>query len=101
MSCHSIIKHVKITGLIVQSKEIKLAVFNQTNKKTKKKESLIARNIQVIVTDDKILMAMVNMTVYSSSKKQKSTSDYPSDLDQIKAIGVPISTGYGGNLNLF
>ena len=37
---------------------------------------------------------MTDMTVCSASKKQQSTSDYPYDLDQIKAMGVPISTGY-------
>ena len=37
---------------------------------------------------------MTNMTVCSASKKQQSTSDYPPDLDQIKAIGDPIYTGY-------
>ena len=30
---HSIIEHVNSAGLIVQNKEIKVAVFNQTNKK--------------------------------------------------------------------
>ena len=37
---------------------------------------------------------MTNVTVCSAGKKQQSTSDYPSDLDQIKAIDVLISTGY-------
>ena len=39
-------------------------------------------------------MAMTNMTLCSASKKQQKTSDYPSELYQLKAIGVPISTGY-------
>ena len=39
-------------------------------------------------------MPITNMTFLNSSKKQQSTSDNPSDLDHIKAIGVPISTGY-------
>ena len=39
-------------------------------------------------------MEMTNVTVCSAGKKQQSTSDYPSDLDQIKAIDVLISTGY-------
>ena len=42
-------------------------------------------------------MAMTNMTVCYDGKKQQSASDYPSDLDQIKYIGVPISTGYRWN----
>ena len=33
VSHHSIIEHVKISGLIVQNKEIKMALFNQTNTK--------------------------------------------------------------------
>ena len=37
---------------------------------------------------------MTNVTVCSAGKKQQSTSDYPPDLDQIKAIGDPIYTGY-------
>ena len=37
---------------------------------------------------------MTNMTVCSASKKQQPTSDYSPNLDQIKAIGVPISSGY-------
>ena len=34
------------------------------------------------------------MIVCYASKKQKSTSDYPSDLYQTKDIGVPNSTRY-------
>ena len=37
---------------------------------------------------------MTNMTVCSASKKQQSISDYTSDLDQIKSIGVPIYKKY-------
>ena len=37
---------------------------------------------------------MTNVTVCYSSKKQQPTSDYSSNLDQIKAIGVPIYTRY-------
>ena len=33
VSHHSIIEHVKRSGLIVQNKEIKMALFNQTNTK--------------------------------------------------------------------
>ena len=39
-------------------------------------------------------MAMTNTIVSFSNKKQQSTSEYPSDLHQIKAIGVPISIRY-------
>ena len=43
---------------------------------------------------------MTNMCVCSDSKKQQPTSEYPYDLDQIKYIGVPISTVYiYGNMN--
>ena len=52
------------------------------------------------MTDDKWSMAMTNMCVCSDSKKQQPTSEYPYDLDQIKYIGVPISTVYiYGNMN--
>ena len=34
VSHHSIIEHIKSAGLIVQSKEIKVAVFNQNNTKS-------------------------------------------------------------------
>ena len=91
---HNLIEHVESAGLIVQSKEIKVAVFNQTNTKAIIKEALRTKNIQGRVTDEKLVMSMTNMNVCSASKKQQSTSDYPSDLDQIKAIGVPISTRY-------
>ena len=94
MSHQSLIEHVKISGLIVQGKEKKAAVFNQTNTKEIIKEALITKKSQGRVTDEKLSMAMNNINVYSASKKQQSTSDYTSDLDQIKTIGVPISTGY-------
>ena len=93
VSRHSLIEHVKSAGLVIQIKEIKVAVFNQTNTKAMIKEALITNKIQGIMVDGKRAMAMNNMTVCSASKKQQSTSDYPSDLYQIKAIGVPISTG--------
>ena len=50
--------------------------------------------IQGIVTDEKIAMAMINITVCYVSKKPQSKSDYRSNLEQIKAIGVPISARY-------
>ena len=40
VSHHSLIEYVKSSGLIVQGKEIKVAVFNQTNKKSIIKEAL-------------------------------------------------------------
>ena len=40
VSNHSLIEHVKRAGFIVQSKEIKVAVFNQTNTKAIIKEAL-------------------------------------------------------------
>ena len=80
--------------MVVQSKEIKVAVFNQTNTKAIIKEALRTKNIQRRVADEKQFMAVINMSVCSSSKKQQSTSDYPYDLYQIKAIGFTISTGY-------
>ena len=81
---HGIIEHVKISGLIVKIKEIKVAVFNQTNTKAIIKEALRTKKSQVRVKDEKQSMAMTNMTVSYASNKQQSTSDYPSDLDQIK-----------------
>ena len=80
--------------MIVQSKEIKVAVLNQTNIKSIIEESPRTKNIQGRVTDDKRSMAMTNKTVCYASKKQQSTSDYPSELDHIKSIDVPIYTGY-------
>ena len=93
-SHHSFIKHVKNSGLIAQIKEIKVAVFNQTNTKEIIKEVLRIKKSQGRVVDEKKSTAMTNMTVCYYSKKQQSTSDYPSDLDQIKATGVTIYTGY-------
>ena len=46
------------------------------------------------MTDEKIAMAMINITVCYVSKKPQSKSDYRSNLEQIKAIGATISTGY-------
>ena len=94
MSHHSLIEYFKRAGLIVQSREIKVVLFNQTNTKSIINEALRTKHGQVIVTDDKRSISMNNMTVCYASKKHQSTSDYPSDLDQIKAIGVPIYTGY-------
>ena len=94
VSHHNCIEYVKSAGLIVQSKEIKVAVFNHTNTKATIKEALKTKNSQGRVTDEKRSMAMTNMTVCSDIKKQQLTSDYPSKSDQIKAMGVPISTGY-------
>ena len=37
---HSLVEYVKSAGLIVQSKEIKVVVFNHTNKKSIIKEAL-------------------------------------------------------------
>ena len=37
---------------------------------------------------------MTNTTVCYASKKQQSTSSYPSKLDQMKSVVVKISTGY-------
>ena len=45
-------------------------------------------------TDDKLPMAMTNMTVCYSCKTTQSTSDKPSVLNQIKARGVSIYNGY-------
>ena len=92
MSHHSLIEHVKSAFFIVQSKEIKLAISNHTNKKSIIKKALRTKNSQGRVTDKKQYIAMTNMTAYTFSKKQQSTSDYPSNLDQIEAIGVPIIT---------
>ena len=50
--------------------------------------------IQGRVTYEKRAMSIDNITVCYASKKQQSTSDYPLDFDQIKAIGLPIFTGY-------
>ena len=94
MSHHSFIEHVKSACLIVQIKEIKVAVFNQTNTKAIIKEAIRTKHSQVRVKDEKRDMAMTDMNVCSYIKKPKSTSAYPSKLYQIKAIGVPISTGY-------
>ena len=46
------------------------------------------------MTDEKQYMSMTNITVCYASNKQQLDSDYPSGLDHIKAIGIPISTGY-------
>ena len=90
----SLIKHVKIAGLIVPSKEIKVAVFHQTNTKTIIKETLITKKSQLRAADEKRLIAMTNINVCYSSKKPQSTSDHTSTLDQIKYSGVSISNGY-------
>ena len=43
----------------------------------------MTKKIQERVKYEKLYMVMTNTTVYYASKKQKSTSDYPPDLDQI------------------
>ena len=78
---HSLIENVKSEGLIVQSKEIKVAIFIHTNKKAIIKESLRTKNSQGRVTDKKQYISMTNMNVCDSSKKQKPTSDHPSNSD--------------------
>ena len=92
MSHHSLIEHVKSACFIVQSKEIKLAISNHTNKKSIIKKALRTKNSQGRVTDKKQYISMTNMNVCDSSKKQKPTSDHPSNSDQIEAIGLPIFT---------
>ena len=94
MSHHSIVEQINSADLIVQSKEIKVADFNQTNTKAIIKEALRTKKSQVRVKDEKQSMAMNNMNVCYYRKKRQSTSYYTSDLDQIKAMGVPISNGY-------
>ena len=91
---HSFIGHVNSATLIVQIKEIEVAVFNHTNIKSIIKEALITKNIQGRVTYEIQYMAMTNMTVCSASNKQQSISDSQPNLDQIKYIGVPISIEY-------
>ena len=54
----------------------------------------MTKKSQERVKYEKLYMVMTNTTVYYASKKQKSTSDYTSDLDQIKYIGVPIYRKY-------
>ena len=90
----SLIKHVKIAGLIVPSKEIKVAVFHQTNTKTIIKETLRTKKSQVRAAYEKRLIAMTNITVCYSSNTLQSISDNPYTLDKIKPSGVPISTKY-------
>ena len=63
---HSFIEHVKSTGLIVQSKEIKVAVFNQINKTQIIKEDIRTKKSQGRVIYEKRAMAMTNMTVCST-----------------------------------
>ena len=75
MPSHSVIKHVNSAGLIVQIKEIKVAVFNQYNTTAIIKEDLRTKSGQVIVIDDNIAMAVTNMTVCSDIKKQQSNSE--------------------------
>ena len=94
MSHRILIKHVKRVGLIVPIKEIKFVLFHHTNTKTIINEALITKKIKLRATDEKWSMAITNMTACYSSKTPKSTSDKPYDLDQIKASGVSISTGY-------
>ena len=94
VSHHGLIEQIKIAGLIVQSKEIKVAVFNQTNTILIVNEALRTKNIQGRVTDEKRSIAITNMNVCSNSNIQQSNSCYPSDLDQIKAMVVTISIQY-------
>ena len=64
MSHYSLVDNVESAGLIVPSREIKVAVFNQTNKKTLIKGDLITKNSQQRATDDKLEMAMTNPTMF-------------------------------------
>ena len=68
MSYYSLIDSVESAGSIVPSREIKVAVFNQTNKKKLIKEDLITKNSQQRATDDKLEMAMTNLTMFYISK---------------------------------
>ena len=43
---HSLIEHVKSSGFIVKSKEIKVAVFNHTNTKLIIKEALRTKRVK-------------------------------------------------------
>ena len=90
---HSLIEHIRKIVFIIQNIEIKVLVFNQTNIKINNKGGSKKKKIQGIVTDEKGSIAMTNMTVCYDSTKQQSTTDYPYDLYQIKAMGVTISTG--------
>ena len=77
MSHHSLIEYFKRAGLIVQSREIKVVLFNQTNTKSIINEALRTKHGQVIVTDDKRSISMNNMTVCFVSNKPQAISDYP------------------------
>ena len=67
---HSLIEHVKSAGFIVQSKEIKLSISNQTNTKAIMNDALRTKKSQGRLTDKKHYIAMTNMNAYASSKKQ-------------------------------
>ena len=67
---HSLIENFNSAGLIVQSKETKVQVFNQTNTKAIIKEALRTKNIKVRVTYEKVSMSVTNMTMCSTSKKK-------------------------------
>ena len=88
MSRPSLIVHVKSSVLIVPSKDINFSVFHQTNTKTIIKEALREKKSQGRATDEKLVVAITNMTVFYSSETPQSTSDQPYALDQIKCGGV-------------
>ena len=67
-SHNSLIEHVNSAGLIVQSKEIKVAIFNHTNKKATIKEAIRTKKGQGRVVDI-FFIAMTNMNVCDYSKK--------------------------------
>ena len=79
MSRCIIIEHVNITCLFVPSKEIKVAVFHQTNTKILIKETLRTKNNLGRAIDDKRAMEKTNMTVFSISKTPQATSDQTFD----------------------
>ena len=86
MSHHSLIEQVNNEGLIVPSKEIRVAVFHQKNTKTITKEAMIKKRVKEKSTDEKRAMTMTKINVSYNSKTTKSTSDQPSTLDQIMLV---------------
>ena len=70
MSHHSFIEHVKSADFIVQIKEIKVSVFNQTNTKSIIKYALGKKHSQRTVTDEKRSMTITNITILVRNNNQ-------------------------------
>ena len=91
--CHIIVLLNMLRVHVYCSKQRnKISNLQPYQQKINNKEGSKNKNSQGRVTDKKQYIAMTNMTAYTFSEKQQSTSDYPSNLDQIEAIGAPIIT---------